>query len=826
MLCHAWHHYVECSDGLMLAAVGGYGRGELHPGSDIDITIISEAGLSDPQKSGIETFLTFLWDIGLEIGQSVRSIQECVDEASADITVITNLTEIRYLAGCSGLYDTLKTAIAPDRIWPNEEYFSAKLEEQRLRHRKSEDTANKLEPNVKESPGGLRDIQMVGWVAKRYFGATHLRELVNHRFLTEEEYNTLDTGQALLWHIRYSLHVNTGRREDRLLFEHQRTVAEEFGYTDNDQRQLGVEQFMKMYYQTITELSRLNEMLLQLFQEAILHRNQLHEIKPLNRRFHIRNEYIEVRNDQIFMIYPFAMLEIFLLMQQNPEIKGVRASTIRLIRNHLHLIDKNFRNDIRARSLFMEILRQTRSMGPELQRMHRYGIIDAYIPAYAAVSGLMQFDMYHVYTVDEHTLMVVRNLRRFDVDQFAHEFPYCSSIMGQIPKPELLYLAGLFHDIGKGRGGNHAVLGAEDALTFCKDHGLSQYDSNLVSWLVRNHLHMSMTIQKKDICDPDVIHEFATFVGDILHLNYLYLLTVADIRGTNPNLWNNWKASLLHDLHRNTMRALRRGLENPIDRQERLFATQGECLALLCRTSASKDEIVTLFEALGEDYFLRHQTEEIVWQVEAILETREEDMPLVMVMPETARGGSEVFVYAPDRDYIFAVTTQILDQMGLNILDARIINTTDSYTLDTYVVLDANTNENLTDPERIEDLIHTLRSELESTQVLNAKVNRRPSRQLKQFAMPPEISFYQDPDNSRTVMEVTATDQPGFLSCIGMAMKFCGVRLQNARIATIGARVEDIFYITNMDNEAIHDPLKFECLRNTITDILTTPDKN
>ncbi len=824
MLCQAWRFQVKCADDLMLAAVGGYGRGELHPGSDIDIAIVTEEELTDSQKTCIEGFLMFLWDIGLEIGHSVRTLQQCVDEAAADITVITNITEARYLDGRKDLFDTMKESTSPEHIWSNEAYFSAKLEEQRIRHGKFDDTAHKLEPNIKEGPGGLRDIQMVGWVAKRYFGADHLRELVEHKFLTEEEYYTLDAGQTFLWHIRYALHMISGRREDRLQFEHQRTVAEEFGYTDNEQRQLGVEQFMKMYYQTVNELSRLNEMLLQLFQEAILHRNQLHEIKPLNRRFHIRNNFIEVRNDQIFMIYPFAMLEIFLLMQQNPEIKGVRASTIRLIRNHLHLIDKNFRRDIRARSLVMEILRQTRSVGPELERMHRYGIIDAYIPAYAAVSGLMQFDMYHIYTVDEHTLMVMRNLRRFDVEKFAHEFPYCSTVMAQIPKPELLYLSGLFHDIGKGRGGNHAVLGAEDALVFCKDHGLSTFDSNLVAWLVRSHLVMSHTINKKDICDPDVIHEFASFVGDTLHLNHLYLLTVADIRGTNPNLWNNWKATLLHDLHLNTTRALRRGLENPIDKQERLLTTQGECLAKLCCSNASKDEIVSLFESLGEDYFLRHQPEEIIWQVDAILKSSKEDMPIVLVQPETARGGTEVFVYTPDRDYVFAVTTQILDQMGLNILDARIINTTDNYTLDTYVVLDAASNQNLTDPEMIERLISTLREELSSTQVLKTKVNRRPSRQLKQFSIPPEVSFHQDPDKNRTVMEVSATDQPGFLSCVGMAMKFCGARLQNARIATIGARVEDIFYITDMDNAPIHDPVKFECLRNTIVDILTSSD--
>ena len=493
LVTRAWGLFmITADDGIALVAVGGYGRGELLPGSDIDLMILLESDDHEPHRIAIEGFLTLLWDIGLEVGHSVRNVVQCVDEARRDITVATNLMEARLLVGPETLFQAMRAATGPEQLWPIRDFFAAKLREQTARHHKYHDTAYKLEPNVKERPGGLRDIQMIGWVAKRHFGAETLAELVQHGFLTPAEYHDLIEGQNHLWRVRMALHLLSGRREDRLLFDHQRALAQQFGYRDEGPH-LAVEQFMKRYYRTVMELNRLNEMLLQHFEEAILYADDSATPVAINKRFQARKGYLEVTYEKVFQHYPFALLELFLVLEQNPDLKGVRAATIRLVRDHRHLIDDEFRNDLRARSLFMEILRQPHGVNRALRRMNRYGILAAYLPLFGQIVGQMQYDLFHIYTVDEHTLFMVRNLRRFTVSNLAHEFPLCSRLMLNLPKTELLYLAGLFHDIAKGRGGDHSELGAKDAEAFCLHHGLSNYDAHLVSWLVQNHLIMSTT---------------------------------------------------------------------------------------------------------------------------------------------------------------------------------------------------------------------------------------------------------------------------------------------------------------------------------------------
>jgi [protein-PII] uridylyltransferase len=816
-----WQGHGLANSTHALVAVGGYGRGELHPGSDIDIAVLVEDGIKDDSARMLEAFIRFLFDIGLEVGHSVRTLAQCKEQAAADITIATNLMESRLLAGNRNLYEAMRNLTGPQSIWPTPVFFEAKLKEQSLRHLRYHDTAHNLEPNIKEGPGGLRDIQMIGWVAKRHFSATTLHDLVGHGFLTEEEFKALDSGQTFLWGVRFALHTLTGRREDRLLFDHQRAVAKHFGYADDESGQLGVERFMKLYYRTIMELNRLNELLLQLFREAILQSDKTVEIQYLSKRFQIRNQYIETVSDNVFRNYPFALLEIFLLLQQNPQIEGVRASTIRLIRDHRYLIDAKFRNDLKVRSLFMEIIRQPRRIGHELQRMHRYGLLEAYLPVFGAVSGLMQFDLFHVYTVDVHTLFVVQNLRRYTNPESNEAMPMCTRIMAQIPKPELLYLAGLFHDIAKGSGHDHSELGAQHATTFCTHHGLSQYDTKLVAWLVKNHLIMSMTAQRRDISDPEVINEFAQRVRDRTHLDYLYLLTVADIRGTNPTLWNSWKDALLKELYESTLRAIRRGDANPLEKDEWIAESKGEVLATLCREDLKKEAIVNFWQTLGEDYFLRHWPDEIAWHTRAIARTREDDLPLVLVRQRTRRGGSEVFIYARDEDHIFAATTSALDQLGLTIMDARIIVSPKGYTLDTYIVLEAATNETIKSDERAHEITTIVREQLFKPRSLQTtRLSRRPARQLKHFTVPTTVRFSEDTRNARTIMEVIATDRPGILSQIATAMRFCGVRLQNAKIATFGERVEDIFYLATLDNAPISDPVKIECLRRSICEAL------
>jgi [protein-PII] uridylyltransferase len=808
-LTAAWRrHGLADGKDAALAAVGGYGRGELHPASDVDILVLIKDGGRAELKNNIQSFVTFLWDLGIEIGHSVRTVEECVAAAKEDITIATGLMESRLLYGARTLFDEMKRRTGPGKLWPSRAFFQAKWAEQQERHHKFDDTAYNLEPNVKEGPGGLRDIQMIGWVAKRHFGATELHELVVHGFLTESEYRSLISGQNFLWRVRFALHVLTGRQENRLLFDYQRTLADQFGFED-DNANLAVEQFMNGYYRTIRDLSRLNEMLLELFQEAILLGGQDEAPQRINRRFQSVNGFLELSSPGVVKRYPFALLELFLLLQQNPELKGVRASTIRLVREHRSLIDDAFRNDIRARSLFLEILRQSQGVTHELRRMHRYGVLGAYLPEFDAVVGRMQYDLFHVYTVDEHSLKVVGNLRAYAVEGLRERMPLCAEIFDRLPKPELLYIAGLYHDIAKGRGGDHSELGAELAMEFCLNHELSQYDSRLVSWLVRHHLLMSVTAQRRDISDPDVVTEFATAIGDRNHLDYLYLLTIADIRGTSPSLWNDWKATLLRDLYLAAARTLWRGLENPIDRRELIDETQNQARTLLGGVAKRCRRIWSRF---GEDYFLRHTADEIAWHTEAILKSAPQDMPLVLV--RNGRGGTEVFVYARDQEFLFAATTSVLGRLGLNIMDSRIITADNGMTLDSYVVHDMHQGGPC-DDDRLEEIAFSLHQALKAPGNARQVDTRMPRRQLKHFPLETQVSFGDDPHNHRTIIEVIARDRPGLLARVGWALADCKVRLQNAKIATFGERAEDIFYVTDSHNEPL-DASRFDEIRKAI----------
>jgi len=820
LLQHAWSLHLPNDAEAALIAVGGYGRGELHPASDIDIMILLQCEDQGCLKDSIEQLLTFLWDIGLEVGASVRTVADCVREAGQDISVTTNLMEARLLAGPRELFAAMMEATGPAHIWPSAAFFAAKRKEQQARYRKFDDTGFNLEPDVRSSPGGLRDSQVVGWVAKRHFGdAETLHDLVTHNFLTETEYNSLREGEALLWKIRFGLHTLAKRREDRLLFDYQRTLADMFGYQDRG-HDLAVEQFMQCYYRTVMELERLNEMLLQHFEEAILFPDRLEEPVPINKRFQTRGGYLEVTHDRVFEQSPAALLEIFLVIQSHPEIKGVRASTVRLVRSHRHLIDDHFRGTLEARSLFMEILRQPKGITHALRRMNRYGILAAYLPAFANIVGRMQYDLFHVYTVDEHTLFLVRNLRRFTVPEYHHEFPLCSRIISTIPKPELLYVAGLFHDIAKGRGGDHSQLGAKDALSFCQHHELSNPDSRLVAWLVEKHLVMSLTAQRKDIDDPDVIQAFAEEVADPVRLDYLYLLTVADARATNPGRWNSWRDALLRELYTNTRRALIRGLRNPRAQDEIIQEKQAEALRILRGRSIDLDRTIDLWLSLNVEYFLHNLPDEIAWHCEVIQKASPDQLPLARLRRETSRGGTEVFLYGPDRDDLFAITTTLLDQLGLNVMDARIITADNGYALNSFLILDQG--EAVSEDMREHEIVETLSRGLRNPQEVDPQVSRRPRRQLKHFPIETHISFFADSRNQRTIMRLETCDQPGLLAHVGHAFATCGVRVQNAKIATIGAEVEDLFFITDRNDHPLDPERHVPCLEQTLRRLLST----
>jgi [protein-PII] uridylyltransferase len=804
VLKHVWQDLVtqkQTDDVPALVAVGGYGRAELHPGSDIDIMLLLPGNDDSPWREQLTNFLTLLWDIGLEVGQSVRSIADCIDQAQADITVATNLMEARLLFGAQSLFDRMRIEVDPEHIWPSRDFFAAKWKEQIERHNKFDDTAYNLEPNIKEGPGGLRDIQMIGWVAKRHFAADTLRDLISHDFLTEEEYQLLTQNQEFLWRIRFALHFLTNRREDRLLFDYQRDIAEQLGFYDNA-HQLGVEKFMKQYYRSVAELSRLNEMLLQLFQEAILYADEPGQPVAINKRFQSRKGFIEVVNENIFKRYPFALLEIFLLLEQHPELKGVRAETIRLIRAHHYLIDDAFRDDLRCRSLFMEIIRQPQGLTHELRRMHKYGVLGAYLPVFAKVIGQMQYDLFHVYTVDEHTLFVVRNLRRMTVDEFSHELPHCSEVIRRIPKPELLYLAGLFHDIAKGRGGDHSELGAQDAINFCRHHGLSEYDTNIVAWLVNQHLLMSRVSQREDISDPEVINHFADTVGNRDRLDYLYLLTVADMRATSPDVWNSWKGSLLRELYDNTRKALRKRLAS-IDDEALIKDIQQQALAHI-QDSLDVAPVEMLWEELSDDYFLRYSVNEIINHAQAIIRHETDDLPLVLIHDAIEYGGSEIFIYTETRKGLFAAITSVLDQLGLSIVDARIIRSRKNHSFDSYIVLEQD-GTLIEQGMRTDEIHKTLCNALSRDELGLFDVSRKIPRQHKHFEVDTQINFDTDARNQQTIMEVITADRPGLLAEVGEVLQRHDIRLHNARITTFGARAEDLFYITDDSDNTLTD---------------------
>jgi len=823
LLLEAWQRHLPVGAEAALVAVGGYGRQELHPNSDVDLMILLEDSKKERLSHAGAELTAFLFDIGLKPAYSIRTIEDCVQVAGADATVMTNLIEARLLTGSPDLFERMRIVTARDRMWPSEDFFEAKSAEQEARWHKFGGTAYNLEPNIKENPGGLRDIQMIGWVAKRHFDAENPHDLITHGFLTEGEHRTLMAGQSLLWRIRFALHRLTGRGEDRLLFDYQRTLAAEFGFTDEDQN-LAVEQLMQRYYRTVMELNRLNEMLLQLFREAILLHNRLGPPVAINARFQSRSGYLEVTEDDVFRRDPVALIEVFNILQTHPKIKGIRASTIRLIREHRYLIDAKVREDPRARQLFIAIMRYPGATYA-MQRMNEYGVLAAYLPTFAEVVGRMQYDLFHAYTVDEHCLRVMRNLRFFmtpeQVLKYAPEHtppapPLCIAIARTIPKFEILCLSGLFHDIAKGRGGDHSYLGARDAWGFCRAHGLSDYDSRLVAWLVEKHLLMSMTAQHQDLSDPEVVQAFAAEVGDLSRLDYLYLLTVADIQSTNPERWNSWKDTLLQDLYRSTRSALERGLDNPQAQDDLIQQKQAETLRLLSGHGITDEVCMALWIKFSLDYFLFNSPDELAWQTRTILQTPEGTVPLVAIRPLTHRGGTEILIYTQARKHLFARTTALLDRWGLSTLDARIMTTDDRMVLNTYYVLDTEASSPILDDTQVRQIREALEQELSESEAPNLQVTRPVPRQLRHFPTITRLRVSADERNHRTVMRLVSLDRPGLLAAIGAAFDACGILLQKAKIATIGAQADDIFFITTTDGAPITEPSTLDCLRRDI----------
>lgn len=781
---------------ISLIAVGGYGRGELHPYSDVDILLLTQESIASELEEKISAFITQLWDVKFDIGHSVRSIKECLKQAVDDVTVATNLMEMRQICGNTTLTEHLQPLLNKDVFWTSKKFFIAKREEQEIRHKQYHGAAYTLEPNLKANPGALRDIQTIGWVAKRHFMADSLEELVEHNYLTENEYFELLECQDYLWRMRFALHMAAGRSENRLLFDYQPEVASLLGF--GDEGKVAIECMMKRFFRIIGRVAELNKMLLQIFDYSII-KNKKHDKRTvLSDDFVVVDGQIKVTNKQIFM-RSSNIMEMFLLIAQHDEITDLHPSTLRLMRNTRRRLVSGLMDYANAREAFLNIIRHPHGLGIAFTLMHRHSIIGAYLPAWRHIVGQMQFDLFHAYSVDEHSFRLIKNLYRFSQEKYNDEFPLCSKIVQRIRKPEVLYLAGIFHDIAKGRGGDHAELGAIDALEFSKEHQLNSHDGRMISWLVKHHLLMSVTAQRRDISDPEVITTFASVVRDEAHLDYLYCLTVADMRATNESLWNSWKGNLLQELYNNTKRAFRRGLEKPVDLRGKIRENQQLSLKLLQTHQINVDDVQQLWKQFKADYFLRYSPEQIVWHSQHIL-TQDLDKPLVLISPTPYRGGTEVFVYTKDDRNIFAKIVSLLDAKCFSIHDAKIVTTRTGYIANTFVILDQQ-GKAINDANRALQIASSLTYSL-AKKSFSSKL-RPISKKLEQFNVKTKVSFVETKTQRSTLLEIVALDRPGLLAHFARIFQACNLHIHSAKITTFGEKAEDVFIVSNKDEQAL-----------------------
>ncbi|KAF1715852.1 [protein-PII] uridylyltransferase [Pseudoxanthomonas sangjuensis] len=805
VLQEAWTRCVPAGAPLALFAVGGYGRGELFPHSDIDLLVLADTGVQQAHHAALARFFALLWDAGLPVSHAVRSPQQCTQACADDQTVLTALIEARALAADDAATARLDDAISTQRIWPPCEFFAAKREEMRQRHARFGDTAENLEPNIKEGPGGLRDLHTLGWMALRTFGVRDLEQLAGLGQLGADEARALARERIALSRLRYGLHLVAGRPEERLRFDYQKTLAERLGFAD-DGDSLGVEKMMQGFYRSAAVVRRIGDRLLQRFEEQF---DGALEPEPLDERFDLYGGYLAARAPG----WPHGdIAEVFALFAAwaaHAEVRGLRSHAARALAEALPKLPAYTGAPAPVREQFMALLRGPRAVDT-LTRMARLGVLGQWLPAFARVSGRMQFDLFHVYTVDQHTLMVLHNLATFADGRADERFSIAHEVWPRLRKPELLLLAGLFHDIAKGRRGDHSELGAVDAREFCAAHGLPEGDTDLVAWLVEQHLRMSVTAQKQDISDPDVIRRFAALVGDRERLDYLYLLTCADIAGTSPKLWNAWKDRLLADLYFATGRALREGDERNVAAATRGAETRAAARELMAAQGFDDATIARQFAGMPEASFLRYRPEQLAWQAAALSRIQLGET-LVAARRIGNDAAMEVFVFSPDRDGLFAAILATLDRFGFAIHQARVLDAPNGMVSDTFEILPAD-NWASGDPDEVAD---GLRRALEGSLDQVRTVRRAVPRQLRHFRFAPRIEFTETADGRRTLLSLVAPDRPGLLADVARALRVCRLRVHDARIATFGERAEDLFQITDENNRPLDDGSK-GVLRETL----------
>ena len=815
-LTQLWNACALDKTDIALIAVGGYGRGELFPSSDVDLLILLGQP-NDDSDAQVSAFVSSLWDLGLKIGHSVRSIDECLALAVDDITVMTTLLETRLLVGPSAVYDKLLSELDERDIWKSGAFFTAKLEEQTQRHEKYGLTGYSLEPNVKSSPGGLRDIQVIGWIARRHFGSA-LERLPTGEFLTEQELDLLMSGQDYLSRVRFALHHLTGRDEDRLLFEHQQTLARLWGFEDGGK--LAVEQFMQAYFRNVQAVSHVSALLVDIYQKTLL-QAETSSATVIDEDFELIDDRISARQATVFTHNPSNLLRLFAVIGRDKRIKRIDPETTRLLRASADLIDKTVREDPVNRRLFRDVLSSPYSMTKQLRRMLRHGVLGRYLPEFEKIVGQMQFDMFHAYTVDAHTMQVIANSRRFLRADYTDRFPVTTRIAQRLRNPLLLFVAALYHDIGKGRGGDHSQLGAVDARLFCERHFFDEPDTELVVWLVKNHLFMSSFSQKRDISDPREIQRFAEHMSTEERLDYLFALTVADINGTNPELWNAWRSSLLRHLYTETRRALRRGLANPLAREDVIAATKKAAAHLLEFRGFLDDELDSIWAARGNDYFLRERPEDIAWHTEAIADFDSNGTPLILLKQSSESliaNATQIFVHTANTSNVFSRVCSALELLDLSINDARIYSGTDGATLDTFFVLKADGTPVDSDPDTLHLIETAIFKALTATSISTAQ--QRITRTLRSFLSPTAITFIEDEGRNLTIMEISSPDRPGLLAQIGQILDRSNIAIQAAKIQTLGERVEDVFFLTNTKGNRLDDAATCELLRVELCEAL------
>ncbi|MFZ6765954.1 [protein-PII] uridylyltransferase [Undibacterium sp. Di26W] len=799
LLSKIWRHF-DFPKEAALVAVGGYGRGELFPYSDVDVLILLQQRPDAALREKLEKLVQLFWDIGLDMGHSIRTIEECLQESAADITVQTSLLEARLVTGSRKLFRDMQQHYA-EAMNP-QKFFQEKLLELQQRHVKYEDTPYSLEPNCKESPGGLRDLQVILWVAKAANLGNSWRELAESGLITDIEARQLKRNERAFKDIRIRLHIYAGRREDRLIFDVQSPIAETFGFKTTESRRAS-EYLMQRYYWAAKAVTQLNTVLLQNI-EAVLF-PQPSVPRPINEHFNEVNGFIDIARDDTFEATPSTIFEIFLVMTRQSELKGMTARTLRALWHARLLIDAEFRHDIFNRSLFLQILQSPQGITHALRHMNQMSILGRYLPNFRRIIGQMQHDLFHAYTVDQHILMVVRNLRRFTMPEHAHEYPFCSQLMANFNQPWILYIAALFHDIAKGRGGDHSILGMTDAKKFCYDHGLTKANTGLIVFLVQNHLTMSHVAQKQDLSDPDVVQNFASLVKDERHLTALYLLTVSDIRGTSPKVWNAWKGKLLEDLYRMTLRVL--GGEAPSKDRE-LKNRQEDALKALRLYGLEPDAHEKFWQQLDVAYFLRHDASDIAWQTRALHDRIDSATPVVKCRLSPIGEGLQITVYVKDQPDLFARICNYFDGKNFGILDAKIHTSKSGYALDTFLVIEPAFANNY------RDIINLLEHEL--TEVLTRQTPLSPpnrgrlSRMSRTFPIVPTVNLRPDDRGQYYLLSISANDRNGLLYAIANILTKHKINLHTAKIMTLGERVEDVFIVDGPALQGARSQIQFE----------------